>query len=87
MSLARAAFSAFLVSMRLRVISPWAYLNWLLFPTIFTAIGLFVLSRPGASSTQLAYGVLGGGLIGYWGVAYLDGGNGIQDERWNGTLE
>jgi len=86
-SLARAAFSAFVVSMRLRVISPWAYLNWLLFPTIFTAVGLFVLSRPGATTTQLAYGVLGGGLIGYWGVAYLDGGNGIQDERWNGTLE
>jgi ABC-2 type transport system permease protein len=87
MTLARAAFSAFWVSMRLRVISPWAYLNWLVFPTIFTAVGLFVLSRPGASTTHLAYGVLGGGLIGYWGVAYLDGGNGIQDERWNGTLE
>jgi ABC-2 type transport system permease protein len=87
MALARAAFSAFWVSMRLRVISPWAYLNWLVFPSIFTAIGLFVLSRPGVSSTQLAYGILGGGLIGYWGVAYIDGGNGIQDERWNGTLE
>jgi ABC-2 type transport system permease protein len=87
MSLVRAAFSAFYVAMRLRVISTWAYLNWLLFPAIFAVIGLYVLSRPGATSTQLAYAVLGGGLIGYWGVAYLDGGNGIQDERWNGTLE
>jgi len=86
-SLLRAAFSAFKVSMRIRVISPWAYLNWLLFPAIFTAVGMYVLSRPGSTTTQLAYGVLGGGLIGYWGVAYLDGGNGIQDERWNGTLE
>jgi ABC-type multidrug transport system permease subunit len=73
--------------MRLRVVSPWAYLNWLVFPVLFAAVGLYVLSRPGAPSSHLAYGVLGGGLIGYWSVAYLDGGNGIQDERWNGTLE
>jgi ABC-2 type transport system permease protein len=86
-SLARAAFSAFRVSVRLRVISPWSYLNWLVFPLLFAAVGLYVLSRPGAASSHLAYGVLGGGLIGYWSVAYLDGGNGIQDERWNGTLE
>jgi ABC-2 type transport system permease protein len=86
-SLARAAFSAFRVSMRLRVVSPWAYLNWLVFPILFAAVGLYVLSGPGAPSSHLAYGVLGGGLIGYWSVAYLDGGNAIQDERWNGTLE
>ncbi|HYM67265.1 MAG TPA: ABC transporter permease [Patescibacteria group bacterium] len=86
-SLVRAAYSSFRVSLRLRVVSPWAYLNWLLFPAIFTAVGLFVLNRPGAAGSHLVYGILGGGLIGYWGVAYLDGGNGIQDERWNGTLE
>jgi ABC-2 type transport system permease protein len=86
-TLVRAAFSAFRVSLRLRVVSPWAYLNWLVFPVIFAAVGLFVLSRPGAPASHLAYGVLGGGLIGYWSVAYLDGGNAIQDERWNGTLE
>ena len=73
--------------MRLRVISPWAYLNWLVFPVLFAAVGLYVLSTPGAASSHVVYGVLGGGLIGYWSVAYLDGGNGIQDERWNGTLE
>jgi len=86
-TLIRAAFSAFRVSMRLRVVSPYAYLNWLVFPLLFTTVGLYVLSRPGAPVSHLAYGVLGGGLIGYWTVAYLDGGNGIQDERWNGTLE
>ena len=86
-SLVRAAWSAFRVSVRLRVISPWAYLNWLVFPLIFATVGLYVLSRPGAPSSHLVYGVLGGGLIGYWSVAYLDGGNGIQEERWNGTLE
>src|SRR5207302_11510397 len=86
-SLARAALSAFRVSMRLRVISPWAYLNWLVFPVLFAAVGLYVLSTPGAASSHVVYGVLGGGLIGYWSVAYLDGGNGIQDEAWNGTLE
>lgn len=86
-SLVRAAFSAFLVSVRLRVISPWAYLTWLVFPLLFAAVGLYLLARPGAPSAHLAYGVLGGGLIAYWSIAYLDGGNGIQDERWNGTLE
>jgi ABC-2 type transport system permease protein len=86
-TLVRAALSAFRVSLRLRVVSVWAYLNWLVFPEIFAAVGLFVLSRPGASASHVAYGVLGGGLIGFWSVAYLDGGNGIQDERWNGTLE
>ncbi len=86
-SLARAAFSAFRVSVRLRFISPWSYLNWLVFPVMFAAVGLYVLSRPGAASSHIVYGLLGGGLIGYWSVAYLDGGNGIQDERWSGTLE
>lgn len=86
-SLARAAFSAFSLSVRLRVVSTWSYLNWLVFPLIFAAVGLFVLGGPGVTSTHLVYGILGGGLIGYWSVAYLDAGNGIQDERWNGTLE
>jgi ABC-2 type transport system permease protein len=86
-SLARAAFGALRVSMRLRVVSPFAYLNWLVFPLIFASVGLYVLKQPGAPGSHLAYGVLGGGLIGYWTVAYLDGGNSIQDERWNGTLE
>jgi len=83
----RAVYSAFWISMRMRFISPFAILGWLLFPTIFAAVGLFLLVRPGASAAQSAYGVLGGGLLGYWGVAYLDGGFGIQSERWNGTLE
>jgi ABC-2 type transport system permease protein len=69
------------------VVSGWTYLNWLLFPLIFAAAGLYVLSAPRASSSHLVYGLLGGGLIGYWSVAYLDGGNGIQQERWDGTLE
>ena len=86
-SLARASLSAFRVSLRLRVISTWSYLNWLVFPVLFAVVGLYVLSRPGAASSHVVYGVLGGGLIGYWSVAYLDGGNGIQEERWNGTLE
>jgi ABC-2 type transport system permease protein len=85
--MARAAFSAFWISMRLRFISPFAILGWLLFPTIFAAVGLFLLIGPHASAGQVAYGVLGGGLLGYWGVAYLDGGFGIESERWNGTLE
>jgi len=87
MALIRAAFSAFWISMRLRFVSAFAILGWLLFPTIFAAVGLFLLARPGESPGQVAYGVLGGGLLGYWGVAYLDGGFGIQSERWNGTLE
>jgi ABC-2 type transport system permease protein len=87
MALLRAAFSSFWISMRLRFISPFAILGWLLFPAIFGAVGLFVLNRPGETPEQVAYGILGGGLVGYWSVAYLDGGFGIQSERWNGTLE
>jgi ABC-2 type transport system permease protein len=84
-SLLRAAWRSFEISTRLRVVSPWAYLNWLVFPVIFAAIGLFVLTSSGYE--RVAYGVLGGGIIGFWSVAYLDGGNSIQEERWNGTLE
>jgi ABC-2 type transport system permease protein len=87
MTLVRAAASAFWVSMRLRFVNSFAIMAWLLFPTIFAAVGLFLLAHPGETAIQLAYGVLGGGLVGYWGVAYLDGGFGIQSERWNGTLE
>lgn len=83
--LVRAAWRAFEISIRLRVVSPWAYLNWLFFPVLFAAVGLFVLSSSGY--TRVAYGVLGGGVIGFWSVAYLDGGQAIQDERWQGTLE
>ncbi|HKW60424.1 MAG TPA: ABC transporter permease [Candidatus Dormibacteraeota bacterium] len=86
-SLARAALGSFRLAVRLRVVSPWSYLNWLVFPLLFAAVGLYVLGGRGATSSHLVYGVLGGGLIGYWSVAYIDAGNGIQDERWNGTLE
>ncbi len=83
MSLARAAWRAFVITIRMRVISQWSYLTWLVFPMLFTAVGLYVLNSRGASSSHLVYGV----LIGYWSVAYIDAGNGIQDERWSGTLE
>jgi ABC-2 type transport system permease protein len=83
----RAALSAFYISMRLRFISGFAVMGLAVFPLIFAAVGLFVLNRPGTSPTQWTYGVLGGGLIGYWGITYLDAGNSIQIERWNGTLE
>lgn len=83
----RAMWSAFRVSVRLRAISPWSYTNWLVFPLLFAAVGLYVLGTRGASGSHVVYALLGGGIIGYWSMAYLDGGNGIQDERWNGTLE
>ncbi len=83
----RAAAAAFSVSMRLRFISGFSVMAFLFFPLVFAAVGLFVLNHPGTSTAQLTYGILGGGLIGYWGIAYIDAGNGIQDERWNGTLE
>lgn len=86
-SLLRAAWRAFVISIRMKVISTWSYLNWLVFPLLFAMVGLYVLNTRGASSSHLVYGVLGGGLIGYWSVAYIDAGNSIQDERWNGTLE
>ena len=86
-SLARAAWRAFVIAIRMRVVSTWSYLNWLVFPLLFAVVGLYVLNAHGASSSHIVYGVLGGGLIGYWSVAYIDAGNSIQDERWSGTLE
>lgn len=87
MSLVRAAWRAFYIAIRMRVVSTWSYLNWLVFPLLFAMVGLYVLNARGASSSHVVYGVLGGGLIGYWSVAYIDAGNSIQDERWSGTLE
>jgi ABC-2 type transport system permease protein len=84
-SLLRAAWRAFLVTTRLRVVSPWSYLTWLVLPLIFAVVGLYLLAASGPA--RVAYGVLGGGLIGFWSFAYLDGGQSIQDERWQGTLE
>ncbi len=84
-SLLRAAWRAFLITTRLRVVSPWAYLTWFVLPVIFAVVGLYLLTSSGPS--RVAYGVLGGGLIGFWSVCYLDGGQSIQDERWQGTLE
>ena len=84
-SLIRAGWRSFVTSMRLRVVSPWAYLNWLVFTVLFASVGLFVLTSNGFE--RVAYGVLGGGIIGFWSVAYLEGGNAIQGERWEGTLE
>jgi ABC-2 type transport system permease protein len=84
-SLVRAAWRAFILTTRLRVISPWAYLTWLVLPVIFAIVGLSLFTSTGPA--RVAYGVLGGGLIGFWSVAYLDGGQSIQDERWSGTLE
>jgi ABC-2 type transport system permease protein len=81
----RAAARAFEMSMKVRVVNPFSYLNWLIFPLIFVVLGLFILSPGGAGRS--AYAILGGGLIGYWSMAYLEGGNEIQNERWSGTLE
>lgn len=76
---------AFEMSMKMRVINPFWYLSWLVFPLIFTVLGLVLLSPGGGGRS--AYAILGGGLIAYWGMAYLEGGNNVQDERWSGTLE
>lgn len=70
----------------MRVVNPFSYLNFLLFPIIVSSVSLFVIGTHG-SSQRTAYAVLGGGLIGYWTSAYLEGGNAIQGERWDGTLE
>ena len=84
---ARAAWSAFRIAVRLRVISPWSYTNWFVFPLLFAAVGLYVLGTRDVPGSHIVYALLGGGLIGYWSMAYIDAGNSIQDERWNGTLE
>ena len=81
----RAAARAFEMSMKMRVINPFSYLNWLVFPLILVLLGL-VLLTPGGTGRS-AYAILGGGLIGFWTMTYLEGGNEIGNERWQGTLE
>ncbi|HVB77220.1 MAG TPA: ABC transporter permease [Candidatus Nitrosotalea sp.] len=84
--LLRAGLRAFEVSLKNRVVSPWTYLNWIAFPLILASVGLFVFSHSSTPGHD-AYAALGGGLIGFWTSAYLDGGNSIGSERWEGTLE
>lgn len=81
----RAAARAFEMAMKIRVVNPFTYLGFLIFPLIMAALGLALLSPAGG--TRTAYAVLGGGLVGFFGVAYVEGGNEIQNERWTGTLE
>src|SRR4029077_7996482 len=58
----RAAARAYEVSMKLRVVNPFSYLSWRVFPLIFVVLGLVLLSPGGAMRS--AYAILGGGLIG-----------------------
>lgn len=81
----RAAVRAFEMSNKMRVINAFTYLGWLVYPLIIAILGLLILAHGSAAKT--AYAILGGGLIGYWGLAYQEGGNEIQNERWSGTLE
>jgi len=85
MQYVRAAVRAFEMSTKMRVIHPFTYLGWLVYPLIIATLGLLILAHGSAAKT--AYAILGGGLIGYWGLAYQEGGNEIQNERWSGTLE
>jgi hypothetical protein len=71
------------MSMKLRSVNVFTNFGWLAFPLIFVVLGLALLGGGGRS----AYAILGGGLLGYWGMAYVEGGNEIQNERWSGTLE
>lgn len=81
----RAAVRAFEMSTKMRVINPFTYLGWFVYPLIIAVLGLLLLAH--GSAAKSAYAILGGGLIGYWGLAYFEGGNEIQNERWSGTLE
>lgn len=85
MELVRAVWRVIVVTTRLRVVNPFTYLSWFVFPPLIALVALFLFSTSGP--TRFAYGVLGGGLIGLWSQTYIDGGQAIQDERWNGTLE
>ncbi len=85
MSYLRAAVRAFEMSLKLRVVNPFTYMGWVIYPSIYAVLALLLLSHGGAGRS--AYAFLGGGLLGFWGVAYVEGGQEIQNERWSGTLE
>ncbi len=73
------------MSVKTRVVSPFTYLSVLIFPLTLAVLGLALLASGGSVRTN--YAVLGAGLMGFWGNAYIEGGNDIQGERWSGTLE
>lgn len=86
MSLLRAVLRAAEMQLKLQVVNPFAYLNAAIYPLIMTLLALFLLA-PAHQPGRIAYAIVGGGLTGLWGATYLDAGNGLNLERWMGTLE
>jgi ABC-2 type transport system permease protein len=86
MSLVRAALRAAEMQLKIQVINPFAYLGVAIYPLIMTILALFLLA-PSSQPGRIAYAILGGGLTGLWGTTYVDAGNGLNTERWMGTLE
>jgi ABC-2 type transport system permease protein len=80
-----AALAACRVHLQVRVVSPMTWLGVVFQPAIFAAIGIALFGT--ASRAQLAYSVLGGGLVGLWGNLLVNASFDIQQERAQGTLE
>ena len=79
----RAVAATARATLKQQVVNPFAYLNIVIYPAIVTTIALVLLGGSG----RFAYAVIGGGLTGLWSVTLIDGGSGINSERWSGTLE
>ena len=86
MTLVRAAYRAFEMQMKLRVVDPRSYFQVVAQPLIFGSIALVLYATTGQVG-RIPLAVVGGGLVGLWSVTLFNSGFDITSERWTGTLE
>lgn len=79
----RAVAATLTAHLKQQVVSPFAYLNIVVYPLIVTTIAIVLLGGSG----RIVYATIGGGLTGLWALTLIDAGSGINSERWSGTLE
>ena len=85
-SLVRAAWRAFTVQLKLRVVNPLSYFQVVAQPMIFGGVALVLYATSGQGA-RIPLAVVGGGLVGLWSVTLFNSGFDITSERWTGTLE
>lgn len=82
---ARAAYAAFLVTLRINAPDPFVLFTIVVQPLIIAVMAMWMLVERGAANAL--YVVIGSGMTGLWSTLLFMGGNSINWERWTGTLE
>lgn len=82
---ARAAFAAFVVTLRINAPDSFVLFTIVVQPLIIAIMAMWMLVERGAANAL--YVVVGSGMTGLWSTLLFLGGNSINWERWTGTLE